>query len=388
MNEPAEPGGDFDKRQKMGKERCKMKRKAKPTRREFIEGAVVAGAAFAFAGWAKGGETNSGNGNGDSQKPLVTDAIGQPDEGVCSWVGFSPVNDQAAFVAGAPGETSLYITRAGRPDSFNVLWEPEFNLSVIHACAWSPNGKEIAFLVQAGDEKKNSKSGRVSIFVADVASGAAREPMVIAEITNGKSRRLKNVSYKKNISWWNNACVCVPTDKGREILKFDTHTGRHETLVKIPNDMTVSNLALARNGELRFIKYRKLEGQKCGRFLLSGMKQDGTVVEYGELSEQLGQIFNARLSQDGEYVFAEKHGEAPKSMPMLVPRENLIYKIGTRSVIGQIPVMINTRDDIYYYLPMAVRNDNELVAIEMVSLAVDGSQTERNHRSRAVKVAL
>ncbi len=336
-----------------------MDDKLRSSRREFMEGALAAGAAFAFAGLARGEELAG------SSTPLATQRIAQPDNAMCSWVGFSPVNDQVAFTSGMIDKTSLYVSRAGQPQEFDVLWEPTTDTGGIMACAWSPDGAEIAFIVQAVNSLATPKTARISIFVIDVTSRVVREPIVIVESTGGENNQLINVSYKKGLSWWGNSHVCVPANDG-SITKFDSHTGQSETLVAAQSGMKISNLALTPSGELRFVRVRGLEPGSGGEFVLCGRSQDGTICDYGNLTQQLGQIFGARLSQNGDFVFVEKR-ETGDSV-------NLIYKVETHSVVGQIPAVVFHQKDMYAYMPVTMRNDNELILIEMVSLSLaDGS---------------
>jgi hypothetical protein len=361
-----------------------MKQEFRHSRREFIEGALFAGAAFAFNRMAKG-EQNSGNGGGDSGTPFVTERIEQPDNSFCTWVGFSPVNDQTAYVSGIIDKNSLYVSRAGQPEVFDLLWEPTTDTCVIKACAWSPNGKEIAFLAQAVNEQATPKSGKISIYVVDVATKTVREPVIIAEATGQEEKQHVNVSYKKGLSWWNDSCVCVPADKtqGGGVMKFDTHTGESEKLNLDQNDTNISEITKTRSGELRFIKTNSAEQGSGSQFTLCSLAQDGTIREHVNLTQQFGAIMNARLSQDGDFIFA---GKGDMWSPDAAT--GLIYKIDTRSVIGQIPLMVRRQKDTYTYIPLTVRNSNELILIEVSLLAVDGGGSNKNITAKAVKKML
>jgi hypothetical protein len=348
-----------------------------------MEGALFAGAAVAFPGLARG-EQQGGNG-GDSGTPLATVQIPQPEGPFIFWVGFSPVDDWTAFVSGTYDNMALYISRAGEPESFDVLWQQHNGQNCIKACAWSPNGREIAFLVQAVNKKTTPKSARISIYVADVVSKEAREPIVIAESIGKEEKQHVNVSYKKGLFWWDDSCVCVPADKeqGGGILKFDTHTGQSEPLAAAQNNPGITKMTRTRSGRMRFVKFSSPEAAGDKQILLCDLLQDGTVSENVNLTAQLGQIYSAHLSQDGDFVFA---GQGDKWSPDLAA--NLIYKIETRSVIARIPLMVRNKGDLYSYTPVAVRDGNELILIEATALATDGQSTDKNRRTRAVKMTL
>jgi hypothetical protein len=365
-----------------------MKKKRRHSRREFIEGAFAAGAAFAFAKLVRGAQND--NPLGEFGTPLATQPIPQPDVGICVWVSFSPVNDRAVFVAGLLGETCLYLSRQGRPDSFDVLWksDAEFNLS--GGCTWSPNGKEIAFIVQETNKKTTPRTGKISICVADVASGAVREPVIIEENIGGEKKRSANVSYKRGFSWLNDASVCMPADRaqGGGVLKFDTHTGQSEMLIPPQDDTVISNIALTPSGELRFIKLKGLDPKSDSQSLLCGLAKDGSTQEYVNLTEHLGKIYSVHYSQDGQFVFAEKRDEPLKLSPWFQPMYHLIYNIETRSVIGRIPLVVSRQKDIYGYMPLTMRDDNELILIESVSLAADGGDPKKIPQMKIAKLKI
>jgi hypothetical protein len=336
-----------------------MDDKLRSSRREFMEGALAAGFAFAFAGLVRG------EGTPGSSTPLATQQIPQPENGVCSWIGFSPVNDQSAFISGMVDKMNLYVSQAGQPQVFDLLWESAADTAGIMSCAWSPNGQEIAFLVQAVNTQATPKTARISVFVIDVGTRAVREPIVIAESADGVDNRLINVSYKKGLCWRGNIYICIPDNDGG-IMKFDSHTGESQTLVASQSGTKVSSVALTPAGELRFVRVRALEPGSGGEFVLCGITQDGVIHDYENLTQQLGQIFGARLSQNGDFVFVEKRDTGDGT--------NLIYKIETHGVIGQIPAVLFYQKDMYAYVPVTVRNDNELILIELVSLSLaDGS---------------
>jgi hypothetical protein len=364
-----------------------MKKTSCHTRREFMEGVLFAGAAFAFARLARAQQ--GGSSSVSFGTPLLAQAIPQPDSGVCTWVGFSPVNDQAAYVSGIAGQASLYVSRAGQPGQFDLLWKSNVELNAIHACAWSPNGQEIAFLVQAVNSEATPKTARVSIFVADVATKAVREPVIISEAIGSETTQLVNVSHKRRngLAWWNDSSICATAERasGAEILKFDSHTGQAETLIPVQEGISISNIALTRSQELRFVKIKTLESGS--QLIVAGLAQNGTTRDIVDLTQQFGAKFNAQLSQDGEFVFIEKHDPPPQTMPMLDPATAIIYKIETQSVISQISLNVYQGRDMFTYMPLAVRNDNELILIEAAMLEVDGG-SGRNMRMKAVKKTL
>jgi hypothetical protein len=349
-----------------------MDDKLRSSRREFIEGALAAGAAFAFAGLVRGEETPG------SSTPLATQRIAQPDNAMCSWVGFSPVNDQVAFTSGMIDKANLYVSRVGQPQEFDVLWEPTTDTAGIQACAWSPDGGEVAFLVKYGNKETTPKFFKISICVVNVSSGVVREPVIIKETVGEEVVQRANVSYQKGLSWRGNSHICIPANDGG-IMKFDSHTGQSETLVAAQSGMTVSSVALTPSGELRFVRVRGLEPGSGGEFVLCGLTQDGTICDYGNLTQQLGQIFNARLSQNGDFVFVEKRENSDST--------NLIYKIETHSVVGQIPAVVFHQKDMYAYVPVTMRSETELILIEMVSLTLaDGSMGAP--QTRAAKLTI
>jgi len=364
-----------------------MSKKSRNTRREFMEGTLFAGLAFMFAKAARRAQGAEPN---DTVLPLVTTRIAQPDNGVCAWAGFSPVNDQVAFVSGLADKTSLYVSRLGQPDSFDVLWASATDTCAIRACAWSPNGQEIAFLVQQVNTEAVPKTSRVSIFVADVASKAVREPVVISETVGSENRQMVNVSFKKGLAWWTNSSVCVPADKTQTagVLKFDTHTGQSETLIPAKEDTVISNVALTRSGELRFVKVKGLQQGGSKQVLLCGLAQDGTTRDYADLTQQFGAFLDARLSQDGEFVFIEKN-DAPSQPTLAIPvQSKIIYKVQTGSIIGKIPYVVSYKGDMYAYMPLIVQNDKDLILIEMVTLTADGGTTKKAPLIRVVKLTL
>ena len=359
-----------------------MDNKSGPSRREFMEGVLASGAVFAFAGLARGAQ--NGNSPGEPVLPLATERIPQPDNDMCGWLAFSPVNDRMACASGILGEVSLYVSRAGQPEIFDVLWKPNAESSGIQTCAWSPDGKEIAFIAVYGNKETSPKFSKISICVVDVASGQVREPVVISEFVDGEKRRSANVSYGKSLSWWPNSCVLVPANDG-SVTKFDTHTGQSETLIAAPDGMAIHNLTLTLSGELRFVKTRYLGPDQGGEFVLAGRSQDGALNDYVNLTQQLGQIFGARLSRNGDFIFAEKRD---MSAIGYTPTTHLIYKIETRSVIAQIPQSVDYKDDTYIYIPMTMLNDKDLVLIEMIMMAVDGDSPMRRTTMKAVKMTL
>jgi len=333
-----------------------MSNKTEHSRREFIEGIFLAGAAFAFTEIALGEENNPGT-------PLSTQIIPQPDNPTCSCVGFSPINDQVVFASGIIDRTSLYVSRVGNPTSFDLLWEPTATSCVIKGIAWSPNGQEIAFLAQEVNEQAIPKTAKISIYVVDIVSRAVREPVIIGESIGEEITHNANVSYKKGFSWRGNSFVCVPANDG-SVIKYDSHTGQSETIIINQNSTVISKVALALTGELRYIKIiRNEQGNEYGYFI-GGLSQDGVLHDYVNLSQQIGQILNARLSQNGDYVFVEKQD-------ITSGRVIQIYKIEPFCLIGQIPSFLNFQNNIYAYVPLSVRNNNELILIELVSL--DGS---------------
>jgi hypothetical protein len=342
-----------------------MKVKSRQTRREFMEGALFTGAAFAFTRSAQGEQT--GGSGGDFGTPLVTERMPQPEGSFCTLIGFSPINDQAAFIAGNYDRMSLYVSKPGQPDSFNVLWQPNTDLAGIKAGAWSPGGSEIAFLVQAVNET-SPKSGKISIYVVEVSSGAVREPVVIVASDGKEQKQNIKVSYKKGLFWWNDSGICVPTDKAQDggILKFDAHTGQSEVLAPAQNYAGVSKMTRMRSGEMRFVKARRLESESTSQLILCTMLQDGSIREDINLTAQLGQIYSITLNQEGDFVFAER-GDiwTPESVT------NIIYRIETKNITAEIPRFVRYKKDMYAYMPVAVRNSNELILMESVNLARD-----------------
>ncbi|MBN1392023.1 MAG: hypothetical protein JW947_04385 [Sedimentisphaerales bacterium] len=332
-----------------------------------MEGALFAGAAFAFTGTVKGEQISSMMGGGDFGTPLLTERIPQPDGSFCVLIGFSPVTDQAAFIAGTYDRMSLYVSKPGQPDSFDVLWQPNTDLAGIKAGAWSPNGSEIAFMVQAVNET-TPKTGKISIYVVEVSSGAVREPVVIVESDGAEEKRNVKASYKKGLFWWDDSGVCVPTDKAQDgpILKFNTHTGQSGVLAPAQNYAGVSKMTRVSSGERRFIRERRTPLENTGQFILCSMLQDGSIREEINLTEKLGQVSDIALNHRGDFVFAER-GDVwtPESVT------NVIYKIETQNVAAEIPRFVRYKKDMYAYKPLAVRNSSELILMESVSLAKD-----------------
>jgi hypothetical protein len=359
-----------------------MNNNSDPSRREFIEGLLASGAAFAFAGLARGAQDS--NNPGEPVLPLATQRIPQPDNNMCSWPVFSPVDDRIAYASGILGEVGLYVSRAGQPEIFDVLWKPSTEGSGIQRCAWSPDGKEIAFIAVYGNKETSPKFSKISICVADVDSGQVREPVVISEYAGNEKRQSTNVSYQKGLSWWGNSCICVPAGDGN-ITKFDTHTGQSEILVPACDGMTESNPTMAPSGELRFIKSRWLGPNQGGEFVVAGCSQNGSIHDYVNLTNELGQIFGARLSQNGDFAFAEKRDTSAIGYP---PTTILIYKVDTRTVIAQIPQSVDYKDDTYIYIPVTMLNDKDLVLLEMIMMAVDGDSPMRRTTVKAVKMTL
>lgn len=348
-----------------------MKVKSRQTRREFMEGALFAGAAFAFTRAAKGEQISGMGGGGDFGTPLLTERIPQPEGAFCVLLGFSPVNDQAAFIAGTYDRMSLYVSKPGQPDAFNILWQPNTDLAGIKAGAWSPNGSEIAFLVQAVNET-TPKSGKISIYIVDVSSGTVREPVVIVESDGKEEKQYVKVSYKKGLFWWNDSSICVPTDKALDggILKFDTHTGQSEVLAPAQNYAGVSKMTKMRTGEMRFVKANRTLLENTGQLILCTMLQDGSIREDINLSEKLGRISDIALNQQGDFVFAERGDMwTPESVT------NVIYKIETQNIAAEIPCFVRYKGDMYAYKALAVRNGSELILMESVSLAKDDGST-------------
>jgi len=332
-----------------------------------MEGALFAGAAFAFPWSAKGEQISGMTGGGDFGTPLLTERIPQPDGSFCVLIGFSPVTDQAAFIAGTFDRMSLYVSKPGQPDSFDVLWQPNTDLAAIKTGAWSPNGSAIAFLVQAVNET-TPKSGKISIYVVDVSSGVVREPVVIVESAGGEEKQYAKASYKKGLFWWDDSSVCVPADKAQDgpILKFDTHTGQSGVLAPVQHYTGVSKMTRVSYGEMRFVREKRTPLENNGQFILCTMLQDGSIREDINLTEKLGRISDITVNQQGDFVFAER-GDAwtPASVT------NVIFKIETQNVAAEIPRFVRYKKDMYAYKPLAVRNDNELILMESVSLAKD-----------------
>jgi hypothetical protein len=348
-----------------------MKVKSRQTRREFMEEALFAGAAFAFTRSSKGEQIGGMIGGGDFGTPLLTERMPQPDGSFCILIGFSPVTDQSAFIAGTYDRMSLYVSKPGQLDSFNVLWQPDTDLTGIKAGAWSPNGSEIAFLVQAVNET-TPKSGKISIYVVEVSSGAVREPVVIVESVGGEEKQYVKASYKKGLFWWDDSHVCVPTDKAQDgpILKFDTHTGQSEVLAPAQNYTGVSKMTRMSSGEMRFVGARQPVSGGSSQLLLCTLLQDGSIREDINLTEKLGHISDISLNQQGDFVFAER-GDVwtPESVT------NVIYKIETQNIAAEIPRFVRYKKDMYAYKPLAVRNSNELILMESVSLTKDDGST-------------
>ncbi|MGD0078925.1 MAG: hypothetical protein ABSB91_09930 [Sedimentisphaerales bacterium] len=342
-----------------------MKVKSRQTRREFMEGALFTGAAFAFTRSAQGEQT--GGSGGDFGTPLVTERMPQPEGSFCTLIGFSPINDQAAFIAGTYDRMSLYVSKPGQPDVFDTLWQPNTDLAGIKAGAWSPGGNEIAFLVQAVNET-TPKSGKISIYIVEVSSGEVRQPIVIVESDGKEEKQYVKVSYKKGLFWWDDSGICVPTDKAQDggILKFDTHTGQSEVLAPAQNYAGISKMTRMRSGEMRLVKARQLESESTSQFILCTMLQDGSIREDINLTEKLGQISGVTLNQEGDFVFAER-GDiwTPESVT------SVIYRIETKNIAAEIPCFVRYKKDMYAYKPLAVRNSNELILMESVNLARD-----------------
>jgi dipeptidyl aminopeptidase/acylaminoacyl peptidase len=360
-----------------------MKVKSRQTRREFMEGALFAGAAFAFTRTVKGEQISGMMGGGDFGTPLLTERMPQPEGSFCILLGFSPVNDQAAFIAGTYDRMSLYVSKPGQPDSFDVRWRPNTDLAGIKAGAWSPNGSEIAFLVQAINET-TPKTGKISIYIVDVSSGVVREPVVIVESDGAGEKQYVKASYKKGLFWWDDSSVCVPTDKAQDgpILKFDTHTGQSEVLAPAQNYAGVSKMTRISSGEMRFVKDNRTPLENTGRFILCTMLQDGSIREDINLTEKLGQISDITVNQQGDFVFAER-GDiwTPESVT------DVIYKIETQNIAAEIPRFVRYKKDMYSYKPLAVRNSSELILMESVSPAKDDGSIG-TPQIRVVKKAL
>jgi len=330
-----------------------------------MEGTLFTGLAFAFTGLVRRAQAGNLIGSGT---PLTTTRITSPDNGICTWFGFSPVNDQTAFVSGTVEKNSLYITRPGQPDSFEVLWESTLDPCMIKTCAWSPNGQEIAFIVQATNSGASPKTTKISIYVVDVATKAVREPVVISEAAGGVKNQLVNVSNQKGLAWRGNSFICVPANDGG-VMKFDSHTGQSEQLIAAPTPMIISHLASTAAGELRYVKSRLLEPGFGSEFMVGGLDSGGVSHDYGNLT-QLGpnQLFSARLSQDGKFVFVEKRDTTAVGFS---PATNLIYRLETQSVIGEIPAVVFHQRDTYAYIPLNMQDNGELILIEMATLAAD-----------------
>jgi len=361
-----------------------MSKKSSHSRREFMEGVLAAGTAFAFAKLVRGEENKYPL--GDFGIPLVTQIITGPDD-KCFWAGFSPVNNQVAFVTGISDRQSLYVSTPGKLGSFDLLWEPPSDSCVIRALAWSPNGQEIAFLVEASDGQASLESAKFSIYIVNVVSHAVHEPISIKENIGKAVGTETNTIFRNNLAWYGNSSLCVAADTGG-VLKFDALTGKSDILVAPQNGSFISSIALTRSGELRFVRKKKIEISKDYEIVVSGLGQDGTFHDYVNLNQQLGQIFNARLSQDGEFVFVEKHGVPPKSLLAFLPVTYLIDKIESQNVIGEVPAVVFHQNDMYIYLPLAVQNDQELVLIEAFSPVADGDTSMRNTITKIVKMPI
>jgi hypothetical protein len=374
-----------------------MTRKLSHTRRELMTGSLTAGAAFMFSKVAKGGENS--NPLGDFEIPLATQRIPQPDSGNCLWAGFSPVNDQSAFMMGMNDKIELYVSQSGQPGIFNLLWETKDNRCRIRSAVWSPNGQEIAFLVQKFPDEAVDKSFIIYlIYIIDVVSGKVSGPINIKNITGKGVTAHTNIIFAgdgifsaNHLCWRGDSCVCVAADDG-SVLKIDKSSGQSVTLLVPPeNGAYISGIALTRTGEVRFVKTQKPERGKGSEFEICGLKQDGTVCDYGNLNEQFGRIVDTRLSQDGNFIFFPKIGKKVLQMKF-TPVIYFIYKIEDRSIVGQIPAVVNHKngvyEDTYIYIPIDVQNDRELILIEALSAKADGGKSMRNPIMKAAKINL
>jgi hypothetical protein len=121
-----------------------------------------------------------------------------------------------------------------------------------------------------------------------------------------------------------------------------------------------------RSGEMRFVRARQLESENTGQVVLCTMLQDGSIREDINLTEKLGQISGVTLNQEGDFVFAERGDMwTPESVT------SIVYKIETQNVAAEIPRFVRYKKDMYAYKPLAVRNSNELILMESISLAMD-----------------
>jgi hypothetical protein len=192
--------------------------------------------------------------------------------------------------------------------------------------------------------------------------------VVIAESDGKEQKQYVKVSYKKGLFWWNDSGICVPTDKVQDggILKFDAHTGQSEVLAPAQNYAGISKMTRMRSGEMRLVKARRLESESTSQLILCTMLQDGSIREDINLTEKLGQISGVAVNQQGDFVFAERGDMwTPESVT------SIIYRIETKNIAAEIPCFVRYKKDMYAYKPLAVRNSNELILMESVSLARD-----------------
>jgi hypothetical protein len=343
-----------------------MSKKKGHSRREFLEGTLAAGAAFAFTGLFSG--KAKGSVPPEFTTPLNTYYILEPDNSICGWVGFSPLNGRPAFIAGDEiDRLGLFFNDPipGEPGRIELLWEPQVDSYIVNGFAWSPDGSEIACIVRGLNVSANTR--RISVYIVDLSTRTAREAVVIEERVNGAVTQSTNVSYKKGIAWWNDSYVCVPADPGQGggVRKFETHNGQSEVLIAGESSTVISSIALTASGELRFIKVTNPGQQGSQQIVLCGLSQNGTIQNYANLTQQLGQIYSARLGEGGRFLFVDKDTFSANAV-------KLIYKIENLSVVGQIPCMVNAQSNMYAYTPLTVRNDNELVLSELIKRALDG----------------
>jgi hypothetical protein len=361
-----------------------MKQKSSHPRKEFAIFILASGIIFAFVSHLQGEEITKLL--GDFAIPLPTQLIPGPDEN-CFGIVFSPINNQVAYVTGINDRQSLYISAAEQTDSFDLLWEAPTDSCVIRDLSWSPNGQEIAFIVKEIGNQTIPKSAKYSVYIYNVVSREVRQPIIIGNNIGKVVRQDEYGIYRNILSWWGNSFVCIPSENG-SVLKFDAHTGQTDTLIMPQEGFFICSIASTRSGELRFVKFKKFETSNDVEFHIGGLGQDSVIKDYINLNQQLGQITNARLSQNGEFVFVMDHRKKLKSLPSFSLSSHIIYKIESRSVIGQIPAVIDTKKEMYYYMPLDVQNDNELILNEGRSPEVDGGNSRRNPIMRVSKMTI
>jgi len=354
-----------------------MNKKICHSRRDFIGNTLFAGAAFTFAKFASASQDGN-NLDGSYGTPLKTEKIPQPEDDNCFWTGFSPVTDQVAFITATRETANLYISHLGQPESFDLVWSLKSDKCNVTGCAWTPDGKEIAVLSGAINKKSSPPSTRVSICVANAATKAIRETIIKVNTNVVGKIWINNTGDSNGVAWFNDSCVCTPMSDGR-VMKFDTYTGDSETIIEPQQGTFVRNVALTHFGELRFVRTTPLGPGNGENAVVCSLRQDGTIYEFLNLTQELGKIFFSRLSQNGEYVFAEN------GFP---PADTLIYKIENKSIIGKIPQRVSCKDDTYGYFPVDVINDKELIIIEISLLSADGDKPVTNTIMKAAKIIL